>query len=289
MCQDSARTQRGITYEARHRAPHAPRRPVDLGRTRACRRAHDRRQRREGRLGRRRQGGLLAAGQGHRLDHRHRQRPPGAAGDREPSAHELDLRPAREPGHHARRAARDRGELDDVGAGGQRLEADARQQALRDRPQGQPAEAHRHRRDRQAALGALHQLTRRPRAGGQPRRQLDQRAVDCGQRGEADRHRADGRAGGAHRLHARRQARAGREVSRPQDRRARRERPQGDLLEVRHAGRAVAVQHRRHSQRQAGDHRRQRQRRLVRRSRRHRQHHRPRGHSAARHRPGRRR
>src|SRR5437773_9317907 len=48
-------------------------------------------------------------------------RSPGAAGDREPSAHKLDLRPAREPGHHARRAARDRGELDDVGAGGQRL------------------------------------------------------------------------------------------------------------------------------------------------------------------------
>ncbi len=36
-------------------------------------------------------------------------------------------------------------------------------------PQGQSAQAHRHRRGRQAALGVVHQLARRSRAGGQPR------------------------------------------------------------------------------------------------------------------------
>ena len=90
-----------------------------------------------------------------------------------------------------------------------------------------------------------------------------------------------GRAGRARGLHAGRQARAGGEVPRPQDRPPGRGRSEGDLLQVRPPGRALALQRGRDA---AGDHRahrRQRECRGLRRPRRYGQCHRSRSDAPA--------
>src|SRR5438132_6043164 len=75
-------------------------------------RADRRRQRREGRLQRRRHVHIQRAWKGHRVDHRHRHRSARTEDHRQPAADELRLRPARQPGDHARRKPRAGRELD---------------------------------------------------------------------------------------------------------------------------------------------------------------------------------
>ena len=176
------------------------------------RRAHDRRQRSEGELGRCRQARALGAGRGYGLDRRHRIRPAEPEDRRQPGADELDLRPADQPRHHPRRDAGARDQRHELGAGGRRLEARARQQGARDRSRGGSAGADRHGRGRAAALGHGDQPGRRPRPDRQSRRQLDQRALDRRQAGRAPRRRRHGRAGRGGRDHTRRHARARRQV-----------------------------------------------------------------------------
>ncbi len=249
-------------------------------------RVHGGGHRQQGELGRGRQGAVFRAGQG-RGDHRRHRHRPGQSEDRdEPAADELDLRPTHQPRDHPQRPARAGGQLDGLGRRGPRLEALARQQALRHRPHRQPAAPDRHRHRRQAAFGHVDQPGRQPRADRQPRGQLDQRAVDRRQAGQAGGERDDRRACGPRRVHARRPTRPGRQVPRPQGGAARSERPEGDLHQARPPRGPVAVQHRRDTRRSPGTHCGQRQQRQLRRARRHRVGDRPRSRAVARHRQG---
>ena len=110
-------------------------------------------------------------------DRRHRHRPRAPEDRGQPAADELDLRPADQPGHHARRPARAGGQLDGLGAGRCRLEGGARQQALRHRPHDQPAAPDRHGGGAASSPRACRSTRRQPGADRQPRRQLDQRAL----------------------------------------------------------------------------------------------------------------
>ena len=172
-------------------------------------------------------------------------------------------------------------------AGRRRLEAGARQQALRDRPDDEPAAPDRHGRGRQAAVRHVDQPRRQPGTDRQPRRQLDQRARDRGQGrsswstrcviGEHVAHVAftpDGKRALAGKF-------PGHKVALLDGRW-----PEGHLHQARPRGRPVAVQPRHHARRQARADRRQRQRRRLRRQRRHRVRDRSRGQARARDRQG---
>ena len=81
----------------------------------------------------------------------------------------------------------------DVIKDGESLQAGARRQGPRHRPQGRSAQGHRHGHGREAAVGAEHQSGRHPGPRRQSRGQVDQRALDQGHRGQADRHHRNGR------------------------------------------------------------------------------------------------
>ncbi len=140
-------------------------------------------------------------------------------------------------------------------------------QAVRHRPQGQSAEARADGHRRQAAVGPVVQPEGRHGAGGQPRRRHDQRAQDRRHQRDADRHRADQPRRVARGVHARRQARARAEIAGQQGGAARHRWRQGELQQARHSHLCVPLQRGGLARFEAGDHRRQRQRRIVRRQR----------------------
>ena len=164
--------------------------------------------------------------------------------------------------------------------------AGTRRQGLRRRSESEPAQGHRHRCRRQAALRHCDRPQRRSGAGGEPGGRHDLGPVDprqqcSGRRHGADRHRR--RPGFGRRHHPRWQARAGDQARREQGRAADHRRRQGDLYQARPADRHLPLQRRGDPRRQAGADRRQWRRRLLGRQYRHGRGHRSGGQPTAGH------